>query len=65
MPLDLLPLPIQVRVYMEAWKKADVVRKIHAKTKEALEKKDSCNPICLVNLSARAIPCWAIALLTM
>jgi hypothetical protein len=37
--LDLLPLPIQERVNMEASKRADFVRKIHVKTKEAIEKK--------------------------
>jgi hypothetical protein len=38
MPLDLLPLPIQEQVNMEARKRADFVRKIHVKTKE-VEKK--------------------------
>ena len=38
-PLDLLPLPMQERVNMEASKRADFVRKIHEKTKEAIEKK--------------------------
>ena len=38
-PLDLLPLPIQERVNMEASKRADFVKKIHEKTKEAIEKK--------------------------
>jgi hypothetical protein len=38
-PLDLLPLPIQERVNMEASKRTDFVRKIHVKTKEAIEKK--------------------------
>jgi hypothetical protein len=38
-PLDLLPLPIQERVNMEASKRADFVRKIHLKTKDAIEKK--------------------------
>lgn len=38
-PLDLLPLPIQQRVNMEALKRADFVKKIHEKTKEAIEKK--------------------------
>jgi hypothetical protein len=38
-PLDLLPLPIQERTNMEASKRADFVRKIHEKTKEAIEKK--------------------------
>jgi hypothetical protein len=38
-PLDLLPLPIQKQVNMEASKRADFVRKIHVKTKEAIEKK--------------------------
>jgi hypothetical protein len=37
--LDLLPLPIQERVNMEASKRVDFVRKIHVKTKEAIEKK--------------------------
>jgi hypothetical protein len=39
MPLDLFPLPIQERVNMEASKRAYFVRKIHVKTKEAIEKK--------------------------
>jgi hypothetical protein len=39
-PLDLLPRPIEERVNMEASKRADFVRKIHVKTKEAIEKKD-------------------------
>jgi hypothetical protein len=38
-PLDLLPLPIQERVNMGVSKRADFVRKIHVKTKEAIEKK--------------------------
>ena len=38
-PLDLLPLPIQERINMEASKRADFVRKIHEKTKEAIENK--------------------------
>jgi hypothetical protein len=38
-PLDLLPLPIHERTNMEASKRADFVRKIHEKTKEAIEKK--------------------------
>jgi hypothetical protein len=38
-PLDLLPLPIQERVNMEASKRGDFVWKIHVKTKEAIEKK--------------------------
>src|SRR3954467_350387 len=38
-PLDLLPLPLQERVNMEASKRADFVKKIHEKTKEAIEKK--------------------------
>ena len=42
-PLDLLPLPIQERVNMEASKRADFVRKIHVKTKEAIEKKGKNN----------------------
>ena len=39
MPLDLLPLPLHERVDMEASKHADYVRKIHEKTREAIEKK--------------------------
>jgi hypothetical protein len=39
MPLDLLPLPIQERVNMEASKRADFVSKIHVNAKEAIEKK--------------------------
>ena len=42
-PLDLLPLPIQERVNMEASKRADYVKKIHEKTKEAIEKKGKNN----------------------
>ena len=42
-PLDLLPLPIQERVNMEASKRADFVKKIHEKTKEAIEKKGKNN----------------------
>ena len=42
-PLDLLPLPLQERVNMEASKRADFVRKIHEKTKEAIEKKGKYN----------------------
>ena len=37
-PLDLLPLPLNQRNNMEASKRADYVRKIHEKTKEAIEK---------------------------
>ena len=42
-PLDLLPLPIQERVNMDASKRADFVRKIHVKTKELIEKKGKSN----------------------
>jgi hypothetical protein len=42
-PLDMLPLPVQERVNMEASKWADFVRKIHEKTKEAIEKKGKYN----------------------
>ena len=42
-PLDLLPLPLHERVNMEASKRADFVRKIHEKTKEAIEKKGKYN----------------------
>ena len=38
-PLDLLPLPIQERVNIEAFKRADFVRNIHKKSKEAIERK--------------------------
>jgi hypothetical protein len=38
MPLDLLPLPLHQRANMEASKRADYVRKIHEKTKEAIER---------------------------
>jgi hypothetical protein len=38
-PLDLLPLPLHERVNMEASKRADYVKKIHEKTREAIEKK--------------------------
>ena len=40
-PLDLLPLPIQERDNMEASKRAEFVKKIHEKTKEAIEKRAS------------------------
>ena len=42
-PLDLLPLPLQERVNMEASKRADFLRKIHEKTKEAIENKSKYN----------------------
>ncbi|KAK1694546.1 hypothetical protein QYE76_011243 [Lolium multiflorum] len=42
-PLDLLPLPINERVNMEASKRADFVKKIHVKTKELIEKKGKSN----------------------
>jgi hypothetical protein len=42
-PLDMLPLPIQERVNMEASKRADFMCKIHKKTKEAIEKKGKYN----------------------
>jgi hypothetical protein len=45
MPLDLLPLPIQEQVNMEASKRADFVRKIHEKTKE-VEKKGKYTADC-------------------
>ena len=38
-PIDLLPLPTQERTNLEASKRADFVKKIHEKTKEAIEKK--------------------------
>ena len=38
-PLDLSPLPLQERVNMEASKREDFLKKIHEKTKEAIEKK--------------------------
>ena len=38
-PLDLVPLPLQERVNMEASKRAIFLRKIHEKTNEAIEKK--------------------------
>ena len=38
-PLDLLPLPIQERTNMEASKRVDFVKKIHEKTKQAIESK--------------------------
>jgi hypothetical protein len=37
-PLDLLPLPLHQRANMEASKRADYIRRIHEKTKEATEK---------------------------
>ena len=36
-PIDLLPLPLQERINMEASKRATYVNKIHEKTKEAIE----------------------------
>ena len=39
MPLDLLPLPLHESVDMEASKHAEYVKKIHEKTREAIEKK--------------------------
>ena len=36
-PIDLLPLPLQERINMEASKHAAYVKKIHEKTKEAIE----------------------------
>ena len=38
-PIDLLPLPLQERTNMEASKRASYVKKIHEKTKEAIEKR--------------------------
>jgi hypothetical protein len=38
-PLDLLPLPLHERVNMEASKRADYVKQIHAATRAAIEKK--------------------------
>jgi len=38
-PIDLLPLPLQGRSNMEASKRASYVKKIHEKTKEAIEKR--------------------------
>jgi hypothetical protein len=38
-PLDLLPLPLQERTNMEASKLAVYIKKIHEKTKEAIELK--------------------------
>jgi hypothetical protein len=38
-PLDLLPLLLHERVNMEASNRADFVKKIHEKTREAIEKK--------------------------
>ncbi|KAJ0972626.1 hypothetical protein J5N97_020585 [Dioscorea zingiberensis] len=37
-PIDLLPLPLQEQVNMDASKRADFVKKIHEKTKENIEK---------------------------
>ena len=42
-PLDLLPLPLHERVDMEASKRADYMKKIHEKTREAIEKKGKSN----------------------
>ena len=41
-PIDLLPLPLQERINMEASKRAAYVKKIHEKTKEAVELKATC-----------------------
>jgi hypothetical protein len=38
-PIDLLPLPLQERINMEASKRAAYIKKIHEKTKEAIELK--------------------------
>jgi len=38
-PIDLLPLPLQERTYMEASKRAAYITKVHEKTKEAIELK--------------------------
>ena len=38
-PIDLLPLPLQERTNMEASKRVAYVKKIHEKTKEAIELK--------------------------
>jgi len=37
-PIDLLPLPLQERINMEASKRASYLKKIHEKTKEAIER---------------------------
>ena len=39
MSMDLLPLPLHERVDMEASRRAEYVKKIHEKTREAIEKK--------------------------
>jgi len=36
-PIDLLPLPLQERTNMEASKRAAYIKKVHEKTKEAIE----------------------------
>ena len=38
-PIDLLPLPLQERTNMEAFERAAYIKKIHEKTKEAIELK--------------------------
>lgn len=38
-PIDLLPLPLQERINMDASKRAAYVKKIHEKTREEIEKK--------------------------
>src|SRR4051812_15487905 len=38
-PLDLLPLPLHERVDMDVSRRAEYVKKIHEKTREAIEKK--------------------------
>jgi hypothetical protein len=46
-PLDMLPLPIEERVNIEASKRVDFVWKIHGKTKEAIKKKGKYNADCV------------------
>jgi hypothetical protein len=37
--IDLLPLPLQDQANMDAFKRAEYIKKIHEKTKEEIEKK--------------------------
>ena len=37
-PIDLLPLPLQERTSLDASKRADFVKKLHAQAKENIEK---------------------------
>jgi hypothetical protein len=60
-PLDFLPLPLHERVNMKASKRANFVRQIHEKTREAIEKKGK-NTAAARNKSRKPIifsqPAW-------